>query len=473
MISSIAWKNIWRNKLRSSVVIAAITFGLFAGIVSVAFMNGLINQRVDKVINTEVAAFQLHNSKYQDNNEVKYVIDNVDEKLDFIKSQENVTATAKRFKVEAMLSVAASANGAILNGILPESEKKISDVYKYLLDSNSTYLTGMKRNPILISEGLAEKMNIGIRSKIVISGQSTEGDIVRESFRVCGLYNTGNSMFDDMNVYVRYSDLARAFKLDTNSAHEIAIMTEDVFEIDSLYSNLRSEFTKYKIDENAIIRAQNDSLPNEMLAKFKQLKSDKYYDYQQYTKMLSDEFGEDIFEEYQKNLLNYAEAGVIVRSWKQISPEVQLLTDWMDLMLLIFVGTILFALGFGIINTMLMVVLERVKELGMLMAIGMNRTKVFLMIMYETVLLSLSGGILGMALSALLLLIVGDRGVDLSFIQEGMEAMGYSTYVYLQISAFDFLQVTIMVVLIGVLSSIYPAIKAIKLKPADAIRSEM
>ena len=67
----------------------------------------------------------------------------------------------------------------------------------------------------------------------------------------------------------------------------------------------------------------------------------------------------------------------------------------MNYYLFIFLIIILLALGFGIVNTMLMAVLERVKELGMLMAIGMNRKRVFRMIMLETVFLGLTGAMVG------------------------------------------------------------------------------
>ena len=79
-----------------------------------------------------------------------------------------------------------------------------------------------------------------------------------------------------------------------------------------------------------------------------------------------------------------------VKTWKEISPEMALLTDSMDQYMYVFILIILLALCFGIINTMLMAVLERTKEIGMLMAVGMNKGRIFIMIVVESIMLTLS-----------------------------------------------------------------------------------
>jgi ABC-type antimicrobial peptide transport system permease subunit len=134
----------------------------------------------------------------------------------------------------------------------------------------------------------------------------------------------------------------------------------------------------------------------------------------------------------------------------------------------------LLALGFGIVNTMLMAVLERVKELGMLMAVGMNRKKVFFMIMLETVFLGLTGGVIGLALSYTAILATGITGIDLSGLyQEGLEAMGFASKVYPAIAPESLAEIIFLVLLTGILASVYPARKALKLNPSEALRVDM
>ena len=143
----------------------------------------------------------------------------------------------------------------------------------------------------------------------------------------------------------------------------------------------------------------------------------------------------------------------------------------MDIMMGIFMMIILGALGFGIVNTMLMVILERTKELGMLMAIGMTKRRVFAMIMYETIFLALVGALIGELLSMLLINYYGNAGIDLSSMAEGLETIGYSAITFPELEPFRYLQITAMVFVTGILASIYPAIKALKLDPANAIRT--
>ena len=143
----------------------------------------------------------------------------------------------------------------------------------------------------------------------------------------------------------------------------------------------------------------------------------------------------------------------------------------MDYFLFIFLIIILLALGFGIVNTMLMVILERTRELGMLMAIGMTKRRVFMMIMLETLFLALVGALLGEVLSMLLIYYYGITGIDISSMAEGMESVGYSAMTFPVLEAYRYVQITMMVIIIGILASIYPAIKGLKLDPAEAIRT--
>lgn len=171
-------------------------------------------------------------------------------------------------------------------------------------------------------------------------------------------------------------------------------------------------------------------------------------------------------------MINEKIPGAGVMSWKELMPDVQLMNENMDMMMYIFVGIILLALLFGIINTMLMVILERVKELGMLMAIGMNKTRVFAMIILETIFLCLSGGIVGILLGAGVTLLTGQTGINLSAWSEGLNAYGFESIVYPEIGINQIIQITIMVIIVGVIAALYPAGKAIKLKPAEAIRTD-
>jgi len=149
-----------------------------------------------------------------------------------------------------------------------------------------------------------------------------------------------------------------------------------------------------------------------------------------------------------------------------------MMNDFMIIYYFIFVGIIMLALAFGIINTMLMAVLERTKELGMLMAIGMNRRRVFGMIMLETVFLTLVGAVFGMVMGWGIASVLGKTGIHFTGWGEGFEAIGFSSVVYPVVTPGFIAFTAAMVIVTAIISSVWPARKALKLNPVEALRTE-
>jgi len=164
--------------------------------------------------------------------------------------------------------------------------------------------------------------------------------------------------------------------------------------------------------------------------------------------------------------------GLNVFTWEESDPLLGMINGMMVLYIYAFLIIILLALGFVIVNTMLMVVLERVRELGMLMAVGMSKWRVFSMIMFETVLLTLTGGLIGVLLGYITVLATSRSGIDLSSVSQGLRAIGYSPIVHPQLDIPFLLVVTLLVILTGMIASVFPAMRALKLKPVEALRQE-
>ncbi len=161
---------------------------------------------------------------------------------------------------------------------------------------------------------------------------------------------------------------------------------------------------------------------------------------------------------------------ILVQDWMYISPELNLMINSFDLYMYIFIGIILLALSFGIINTMLMSVLERVREFGMLMAIGMSKPRLFFMIILETLFLTLAGSPLGFAISYFTIYYFNIKGINLSMFAEGLAGYGYATIVYPTLAFSFYPGIYLMTFSAALLASLYPAAKALKLKPVEAIR---
>lgn len=451
--------------------------GLLAGIFAVAVMRGALFQRVDSAIHNEASSLQLHNSEFLINNESQYTISEADNLISELEKRPDISAVSKRLKIEGMVNSGRGPMGVIINGIEPEKEKRVTKIYSYILDSSGTYFEGESNfTPVVIGSKLAEKLKVKLNSKVQVDAITKSGNAAQDVFRVIGIFETENSMFDEMNVFIPYSNMADLLEFNHREAHEIAILTKNVMEIDTITKQLEDKFTNYKIDSNTLTAAINDSFPSNLINFIKTEiaanPTSKVYKKAEFEEFIKGQLNKQQFKIYGKSLMQKSETGIDVQTWMESAPDLEITTLWIDLMLYIFVGIILLALGFGIVNTMLMVVLERVKELGMLMAIGMTRKRVYWMVMLETILLSLTGGIAGIMLSEILINYFEDTGISLSSFEEGFNALGYSAHIFPQIDLDSYIKVVAMVILTGIISALYPAYKAIKLNPSEAIRTE-
>ena len=102
-----------------------------------------------------------------------------------------------------------------------------------------------------------------------------------------------------------------------------------------------------------------------------------------------------------------------MESWREISPETDLLVKTTNQYSYIIMVIIMFALAFGIINTMLMAILERTREIGMMVALGTNRVKIFFLVLMETLFLTLAGAPVGILMGWLATAYFNQHGLDL------------------------------------------------------------
>jgi ABC-type lipoprotein release transport system permease subunit len=159
-----------------------------------------------------------------------------------------------------------------------------------------------------------------------------------------------------------------------------------------------------------------------------------------------------------------------IQNWKEIAPELGYTVSVGDKMMFIFMGIIMLALGFGIVNTMMMAVLERTREIGMLMALGMNKFKIFMMILLETFFLILAGCPIGIVLALVTIAITQRTGIDFSQFSEAYSSFGYSSIFYPSLSLRQFGMMLLLVVITAFVSALFPARKALQLNPAESLK---
>ncbi|TFG43598.1 MAG: FtsX-like permease family protein [Bacteroidia bacterium] len=474
MIWSIAWKNVWRNKKRSLVVIVAVTLGIISGVLLVGIMEGWVKQRLNDAIYNEVSHIQIHNNEYIKNEEIDLTVRNLDEITRSIDSLNELSGWVKRTKIIAMANTPWANTGVIIYGVDAEKEKLVTEIYKEIVPNGGEDLENQSPGDILISDKTAEVLKLKqyivtesmmeglrmekipetvltklvilkdtrfrspkdfkealkkefnkkeldrygllitdkaldhrIRNKVQITISDKEGNPIQGIFRVCGIYKTTNTGFDQATVFVNSGELADLYGGNDILTHEIAILLRNIDEVD--------------IVKEKLSRISGDNS---------------------------------------------------VMTWKELAPDAAMMDDFMVMYYFIFIGIIMLALAFGIINTMLMAILERTKELGMLMAIGMNRKRIFKMIMLETIFLTVVGAVVGMLSGWAITEALGKTGIHFTGWGEGFEAIGFAARVYPVVTPDFFVFITIMVIATAIISSILPARKALKLNPVEALRTE-
>lgn len=387
-------------------MIVAIALGLFAGVFTMAFMQGAVDARIESATKSELAHIQVHAPHFLENNETSIYLQNTNTLITEIEKTEGVIAASERLVTEPFIMAAHGTGGGRLIGVWPEKEMQVTDIKEHVTEG--TYLEKSGRMPpVLIGEKLAKRLQLKTGSKINVQMVDLNGDLSSKGYRVGGIYKTNNTTFDENHLFVRFEDLQAQLGIEENAAHEIAVIVKNG-------------------DEAVLVKPSIQKIAG----------------------------------------------SADVQTWKELSPEMSLLTDSMDQYMYIFILIILLALCFGIINTMLMSVLDRVKEIGMLMAVGMNKRKIFVMIIFESVMLTFSGGILGIIIGSGITKIFETRPIDISMFADGLEKYGFAAQIYTSLRLETIVTITVLVIATGILSAIYPARKALKLNPAEATRTE-
>lgn len=405
MLLSISWRNIWRHPARSGVLLGAIIAGLWAGITVSSITNGMLEQRFINMIQEQLTHAQVHHPEFLTEREPDMFIEPADEIFNFLENDERIHNFTARTLVDGMIQSPLTTSGVQIRGVLTDRERQTTTFHENLVEGE--YLDSETRNPVLLGRRLADKLNVEIGNRIVLTFQDLDQELTSGAFNITGIYRSASGPFDEGNVFVRSEDLSTLIAGRT-IFHEIAMIL--------------------------------------------------------YDEELSDDIAADLNRQFE---------GIEAETWYELSPELRYLTDFGNSMTVYVMIVIMFALAFGILNTMLMAIFERMRELGMLLAIGMNKLRVFTMIMFESIILTLTGAAAGMVLAYYSVDYLEENGLDFSAVGgESLAEFGYDPVIYPFVTSNDFVVVTILVIVTAILAAVYPAIKALRLNPAEVVKEK-
>ena len=402
----ISWRNLWRHKKRTMVVITSISIGIFALTALIGIINGFNKQMVDNTIKTSLGHISIQKKGFKDNMKLENNFKPDSKIFKILKNNKDVVASAPRIKAQGMVRSSEASRGVLIVGIDPEMEKKVTNIYNYTLKENgSKFLTSKDDKSILISKSLADKLELEIGDNIVVMLQDKEKEIVGMGFSIKGIFMTPVEAFDKFFVFVGINRLQEITGLG-DSISEISVLTTNKKIANKVKTEIRGKITSKELD---------------------------------------------------------------ILSWTDLAPNlvsaVRLMEQMMMICFIIFFITVVFSVA----NTLIMAILERFHEIGVMKSIGTRPSWIFFMVMFEAANLGVVGLLFGTGLAVIIVLIFSFVGIDFSIFSESMRLWGSGAIIYPVITVENIVTTVIMLFVTVFIAAIYPAVKAAKIKPLEAL----
>ncbi len=400
----LSWRNIWRHRRRSMVVMSSMAIGIFGTLFIVSIMNGVGTQVIDNTISTSIGHIAIHKKGFQENGKLEF---NFNPDKEIMKSVSKISQTyAPKIKIQGMVRSSETARGVMIIGIDPAREKTVSKIHEYILSKDGgKYLDDPAGTSILISKSMAKKLDLVIGDKLVLNFQNLKDDIAGEGFIVKGIYESPFESVDKIVVYVGIKKLQRITGLGNNIS-EITIILNNKNIADSMKKTLIS---------------------------------------------------------------GIGNPGLEILSWKDMAPELEDFIIAIEAILFLLYGIIFITVIFSVANILIMSIMERFHEIGVMKSIGTSPSRIFFMIIFESLNLCLAGLAMGIVASAVIVGILSYTGIDMSLFADAKRVMGTGNIIYPYIKATDIINSFIIIFFTGVTAALFPARKAAKIKPLDAL----
>ena len=361
----LAWRNIWRNPRRTSVILVAVIIGVWSMISIAGLMRGIVGGMVRNGIDTLTGHVQIHQRNYLDDPVVDHHIPDPQSLIRMLAQHlPEKSHWTTRVRVNAVANNARHSTGVSLVGI--EAAKEVSLSFIGNSVTQGRYLDRDDTSAIVIGKALAEQFETRIGKKLILMSQDSAGEIASRAFRIVGLFQAEMEATEKSYVFVPIRSAQKMLKMQT-AVSEVAIL------------------------------------------------------------LSSPDMGRRTAERLQ-GLLDGRE--LKVRSWQQILPIVTAILELYDTFVFIWFLVIFVAMGFGIVNTTLMSVFERMREFGLLKALGMRPGRIVKNILTESALILLLGVTIGNILGVVSNWALSLHGIDLSALAQGVEYAGMARIIF-------------------------------------------
>ena len=417
--AKLAWRNIFRQKRRSILTVLTMTGGFVLSSLSIGWMNGSYGNMILFFTNHRTGQIQLHAENYLNDRSIYDFIENYSGVSRMLSQVEGVEAWSPRIYAGALLAsrspgsppgLFSNSAGASIIGIDPVMEDGATSftnqiISGSMLGASQADSVLYAAGEILLGKELALILNAETGDSLVLFSQAIDGSSADRRYAVKGIVSTGNSDLDRSTAYITLADAQLLFFLE-NRVHEIAVITGSLDEVEGTIAEIQAVL--------------NDTT-------------------------------------------------VTVESWKEFAREFYNGMKADEASLKITLGIILAMAALGVLNTILMMVLERRREFGVMKAIGTPQGKIVRMVVLEANLLAVVSVILGSLLSLAGLVYLSRNGIVLD------QPLDYGGFVFREMMAtvsFECFWIPALSIMVTAsVVSLLPALRASRTDPARSLRT--
>jgi ABC-type lipoprotein release transport system permease subunit len=422
-------RNLARNRWRSALTLAAIAVAVGLMVWTLGFYEGWIQQMVRGVTAVETMQAQIHTAGYIESPRVyrSFSVDSA--MLRRIRAVPGVEAASPRVELNGLIGNEQRSQVARFTGVSPELEATATPILDGVTEGR--WLAGTPPaypapREAVLGSGLARQLRVHPGDELVVFLEAADGSLGNELLRVVGIVKTGNIQIDRMNVFMHIADAQYLAALD-DQVHEVALKTrdpDDAIEVaDAVAAALGVPADPP--EDGAVERGEVDA--------------DR----------------------------------LVVRPWQRVIPSMaQMIVIFRQSYAFMYLLVYLVA-AVGIVNTQRMSAMERRREFGVMMAIGMRPRRMFRTLVVETLVLGLVGALIGAAVGALLTWYYATAGFDMTVFTDeatfSMMGVSFSDRIYFDLYPNAVIQPVLVMLVVAALSALWPAIKAARIDPAPTI----
>ena len=256
LIVTLAWRNLWRNHRRTTIMLLAIGLGVWAMIVLTALLRGMVDDMVNRSINSLPGHLQIHRDEYLIDPNIAYAFDASPTRLlDFIHSRTDLE-WVERLSVASIITSERDFRGVELIGLNPDRESLNRLDLKLLAGEELT----PSSDGVMIGSRLAEKLETKVGRRIVLTTQGREDATRERGVRIVGIYSADLASVEERVIYSSL-ELVQELTQASGLVTEIAVFVGDITSLELVQMELQD-----RVDDGLVVRnhRQIDSVASPM-----------------------------------------------------------------------------------------------------------------------------------------------------------------------------------------------------------------